>query len=71
MLAGTHMLDGSNGFKESKLQEVTNLNDFYSSLPFGAATVVGSKKEGEGYTLSSGNYVLINCHGRIYFQVQF
>lgn len=60
MLAGTRMLDGSNGFKERKLQEVTYLNDFYSSLPFGAATVVGSKKEGEGYTLSSGNYAMIN-----------
>lgn len=55
LLAGTHMLDAGNGFKERKLQEVTNLKDFYLSLPFGAATIVGSKKGGEVHVLSPGN----------------
>ena len=55
LLAGTHMLDAGNGFKERILQEVTNLKDFYLSLPFGAATIVGSKKEGEVHVLSAGN----------------
>lgn len=55
LLAGTRMLDAGNGFKERILQEVTNLKDFYLSLPFGAATIVGSKKESEVHVLSPGN----------------
>ena len=50
---GTH--DAGNGLQESRLQEVTHLNDFYSSLPYGAATIVGGEEDGEGYTISAGN----------------